>query len=131
MNMVYLDIDLAKNAFQLCELNQADMPVYSKCTGQKGLLQTWQIFRPAWCRSVHGAFYWQREFEKLRHKVKVISPQCVKPFVRGQKNDGNDTQAIAVALMPPIMQFVPPKSQEQQDIQALHRANSGLSIIVL
>lgn len=40
MNMVYLGIDLAKNAFQLCELNQADMPVYSKCTGQKGLLQT-------------------------------------------------------------------------------------------
>lgn len=73
-----------------------------------------------------GAFYWQREFEKLGHKVKVISPQYVKPFVRGQKNDGNDAQAIAVALMQPTMQFVPPKSPEQQDIQALHRARQRI-----
>lgn len=74
-----------------------------------------------------GAFYWQREFEKLGHKVKVISPQYVKPFVRVLKNDGNnDAQAIAVALMQPTMQFVPPKSPEQQAIQALHRASSVL-----
>ncbi|MFV8126903.1 IS110 family transposase, partial [Enterobacter cloacae complex sp.6730722] len=58
--------------------------------------------------------------------VKVISPQYVKPFVRGQKNDGNDAQAIAVALMQPTMQFVPPKSPEQQDIQALHRARQRI-----
>ncbi len=63
-----------------------------------------------------GTFYWQREFEKLGHNVKVISPQYVKPFVRGQKKDDNDAQAIAVALMQPTMQFVPPKSPEQQDI---------------
>ncbi len=73
-----------------------------------------------------GAFYWQREFEKLGHKVKVISPQYVKPFVRGQKNDGNGAQAIAVDLMQPTMQFVPPKSPEQQDIQALHRARQRI-----
>lgn len=53
-------------------------------------------------------------------------PQYVKPFVRGQKNDGNDAQAIAVALMQPTMQFVPPKSPEQQDIQALHRARQRI-----
>lgn len=73
-----------------------------------------------------GAFYWQREFEKLGHNVKVISPQYVKPFVHGQKNDGNDAQAIAVALMQPTMQFVPPKIPEQQDIQALHRARQRI-----
>ncbi|EBG2396893.1 transposase, partial [Salmonella enterica subsp. enterica] len=60
------------------------------------------------------------------HKVKVISPQYVKPFVRGQKNDGNGAQAIAVDLMQPTMQFVPPKSPEQQDIQALHRARQRI-----
>lgn len=69
-----------------------------------------------------GAFYWPREFEKLGHNVKVISPQYVKPFVRGQKNDGNDAQTIAVALMQPTMQFMPPKSPEQQDILALYLA---------
>nr|WDS96492.1 hypothetical protein VW1_00064 [Enterobacter sp.] len=41
--------------------------------------------------------------------MKIISPQYVKPFIRGQKNDGNDAQAFAVALMQPTMQFVPPE----------------------
>lgn len=72
------------------------------------------------------AFYWLHEFEKLDHNVKVISPQYVKPFVRWQKNDGNDAQVIAVAMMQPTVQFVPPKSPEQQDIQALHRAKQRI-----
>lgn len=128
MNIVFLGIDLAKNVFQLCGLNLAGKPVYSKRTGRKELLQTVANI-PACLIGVEastGAFYWQREFEKLGHKVKVISPQYVKPFVRGQRNDGNDTQAIAVALMQPTMQFVPPKSPEQQDIQVLHRARQRI-----
>lgn len=124
MNIVFLGTDLAKNIFQLCGSNQAGKPVYSKRTGRKKLLQ--MVANIPACQigveASTGAFYWQREFEKLGHKVKVISPQYVKPFVRGQKNDGNDAQAVAVALMQPTMQFVPPKSPEQQDIQALHRA---------
>lgn len=129
MNIVYLGIELAKNVFQLCELNQAGKPVYSKRTGRKVLLQTVATNIPACLTGVEastGTFYCQREFEKLGHKVKVISPQYVKPFVRGQKNDGNDAQAIAVALMQPTMQFVPPKSPEQQDIQVLHRARQRI-----
>lgn len=128
MNIVFLGINLAKNVFQLCGLNQAGKPVYTKRTGRKELLQTLANI-PACLIGIEastGAFYWQREFEKLGHKVKVISPQYVKPFVRGQKNDGNDAQAIAVALMQPTMQFVPPKSPEQQDIQALHRARQRI-----
>lgn len=128
MNIVFLGIDLAKNVFQLCGLNQAGKPVYTKRTGRKELLQALANI-PACLIGIEastGAFYWQREFEKLGHKVKVISPQYVKPFVRGQKNDGNDAQAIAVALMQPTMQFVPPKSPEQQDIQALHRARQRI-----
>lgn len=128
MNIVFLGIDLAKNVFQLCGLNQAGKPVYTKRTGRKELLQTLANI-PACLIGIEastGAFYWQREFEKLGHKVKVISSQYVKPFVRGQKNDGNDAQAIAVALMQPTMQFVPPKSPEQQDIQALHRARQRI-----
>lgn len=128
MNIVFLGIDLAKNVFQLCGVNQAGKPVYTKRTGRKELLQTLANI-PACLIGIEastGAFYWQREFEKLGHKVKIISPQYVKPFVRGQKNDGNDAQAIAVALMQPTMQFVPPKSPEQQDIQALHRARQRI-----
>lgn len=124
MNIVYLGIDLAKNVFQLCALNQAGKPLYTKRVDRKILLQTIANI-PACLIGIEastGAFYWQREFEKLGHKIKVISPQYVKPFVRGQKNDGNDALAIAIALMQPTMKFVPPKSPEQQDIQALHTA---------
>lgn len=87
MNIVFLGIDLAKNVFHLCGLNQAGKPVYTKRTGRKELLQTLANI-PACLIGIEastGAFYWQREFEKLGHKVKVISPQYVKPFVRGQK----------------------------------------------
>jgi transposase len=58
--------------------------------------------------------------------VKVISPQYVKPFVKRQKNDGNDAEAICVAVQQRQMRFVPPKSIDQQDIQALHRARQRL-----
>ena len=73
-----------------------------------------------------GAFYWQRKFEALGHQVKIISPQYVKPFVRRQKNDGNDAEAICTAARQPHIPFVPKKSVEQQDIQALHRARQRM-----
>ncbi len=128
MGIVYLGVDLAKNVFQLCGLNQAGKSVYTKRVERKLLIQTIAMV-PVCLIGVEastGAFYWQCEFEKLGHKVKIISPQYVKPFVRGQKNGCNDAQAIAVALMQPTMQFVPPKIPEQQDIQALHRARQRI-----
>ncbi len=73
-----------------------------------------------------GAFCWARKFEALGHRVKIISPQYVKPFVRRQKNDGNDAEAICTAARQPHIPFVPKKSVEQQDIQALHRARQRL-----
>jgi transposase len=56
----------------------------------------------------------------LGHEVKLIAPQYVKPFVKGNKNDYNDAEAIAEAAQRPTMRFVPIKSVEQQDIQNLH-----------
>lgn len=68
-----------------------------------------------------GANYWAREFVALGHQVKLISPQYVKPFVKGNKNDYNDAEAIAEAVQRPNMRFVPIKSVEQQDVQNFHR----------
>jgi transposase len=62
----------------------------------------------------------------LGHTVKVISPQYVKPFVRRQKNEGNDAEAIATAARQPHIPLVPKKTIEQQDIQALHRARQRM-----
>jgi transposase len=73
-----------------------------------------------------GAFYWQRQFENLGHTVRIMAPQYVKPFVRRQKNDSNDAEAICTAVQQRNMRFVPKKTLEQQDIQALHRARPRL-----
>lgn len=128
MTIHYLGIDLAKDVFQLCGLSKAGKPIYNKRVRRPELLRTVANL-PACTVGVEactGAFYWQREFEKLGHTVKVISPQYVKPFVKGQKNDNNDAQAIAIALSQPTMQFVPAKNESQQDIQALHRGRQRI-----
>ncbi len=70
--------------------------------------------------------YWAREFEQLGHTVKLISPQFVKPYVKGNKNDRRDAEAICEAVARPHMRFVPLKTVESQDIQALHRLRSRL-----
>jgi transposase len=64
--------------------------------------------------------------ERLGHRVRIISPQFVKPFVRGNKNDGNDAEAVCEAMQCPNMRFVPAKTIEQQDIQSLHRCRQRL-----
>lgn len=68
-----------------------------------------------------GAHHWARAFRQLGHDVRIINPQYVKPYVKSQKNDYNDAEAICEAVRRPNMRFVPVKSVEQQDIQALHR----------
>lgn len=70
------------------------------------------------CYSNH---YWARLFTEMGYNVKLIPAQHVKPFVRGNKNDHNDALAIAEAVQRPSIKFVPIKTTEQQDIQALHR----------
>lgn len=68
-----------------------------------------------------GANYWAREFMAQGHQVKLIAPQYVKPYRKGNKNDYNDAEAIAEAAQRPNMRFVPIKAVEQQDIQNFHR----------
>jgi transposase len=70
------------------------------------------------CSSAH---YWARQFKEVGIDVKLISPHYVKPFVKTNKNDRNDAEAIVEAACRPSMNFVPVKSVEQQDIQAVHR----------
>ncbi len=70
------------------------------------------------CSSAH---HWARELEALGHEVKLLAPQYVKAFVRGNKNDYNDALAIAEAVVRPEMRGVAVKTAAQQDIQALHR----------
>jgi transposase len=69
-----------------------------------------------------GAHYWARKFQSFGHEVKLMSPQYVKPYVKTNKNDMKDAEAICEAVTRPSMRFVPIKTIEQQDIQAVHRS---------
>jgi transposase len=73
-----------------------------------------------------GSHYWAREFQKLGHEAKLISPQFVKPFVKSNKTDANDAEAIAEAAMRPSMRFVPIKQIANQDIQNIHRVRQRI-----
>lgn len=128
MTVAFIGIDLAKNVFQLHGANADGQAVLKRRIRREGLLAEIAELEPCiiGVEACTGAFYWQRQFEALGHTVKVIAPQFVKSFVKHQKNDQNDAEAICTALMLPNMKFVPTKSEEQQDIQALHRARRRL-----
>lgn len=73
-----------------------------------------------------GAHYWGREIRRLGHEVRLIPPQYVKPYVKTNKNDYNDAEAICEAVSRPQMRFVSIKSIEHQDIQSVHRVREHL-----
>ncbi|WP_114286181.1 IS110 family transposase [Candidatus Halocynthiibacter alkanivorans] len=128
MTIAYIGIDLAKNVFQLHGVDGDGQQVLRRRLRREALLPELSALAPCviGIEACTGAFYWQRRFEELGHKVKVIAPQYVKPFLKHQKNDQNDAEAICTALQQPNMKFVPPKSEAQQDVQALHRARRRL-----
>ena len=74
----------------------------------------------------NGAHYWAKTLSELGHDVRLISPQFVTPYVKSNKNDRNDAEAICEAVGRPNMRFVPVKSAEQLAIQAIHRIRSRL-----
>ena len=128
MTIEILGIDIAKNVFQLHGVNRNGRIVLRRRVMRDQLLAVLTQIEPCTVvvEACTGAFYWQRKFEALGHWVKIISPQYVKPFVRRQKNDGNDAEAICTAARQPHIPFVPTKTVEQQDIQALHRARQRM-----
>lgn len=116
-------IDLAKNVFHLVGMNAQGKVVWKERVYRVELAefvvnlpQTVLVMEA--CASSH---YWGRKFQSFGHEVKLIAPQYVKPYVKTNKNDMADAEAIAEAATRPTMRFVPLKSQEQQDIQTLHR----------
>jgi transposase len=73
-----------------------------------------------------SAHHWARLLGGFGHTVRLMAPQFVKPYVKSQKNDANDAEAICEPVTRPHMRFVPQKSIEQQDLQCLHRVRSRL-----
>ena len=122
-----LGIDLAKEVFQLHGVNAKGKAVFKKQLRREKLLETVANFPSCLigleaCSSAH---FWAREFRKLGHAVKLMAPQFVKPYVKAQKNDAADAEAICEAVNRPNMRFVPVKETWQQDIQSVHRVSPG------
>src|SRR5438094_799292 len=72
-----------------------------------------------------GAHYWARKLRALGHEPRLMAPQFVKPYVKTNKNDAADAEAICEAVRRPNMRFVPAKHVEQQAVLALHRARQS------
>ena len=118
-----IGLDLAKNVFHVVCTNRHGKVVRKRMLRRSQVLKYFanlpiSLVGMEACASAH---YWARELGALGHEVKLIPPQYVKPYVRGNKNDYNDALAISEAVVRPEMHLVAVKTTDQQDIQALHR----------
>ena len=117
-------IDIAKNVFFAVGMDAKGNVLFRKKLYREGL--------SAWAANLTvtrigleacgGSHYWARELSSFGHTVKLIAPQFVKPYVKGNKNDNRDAEAICEAVMRPTMRFVTVKTQTQQELQMLHRS---------
>jgi transposase len=127
MKVTTIGIDLAKNVFQVHGVDERGKPVLRKQLKRKDVvtyfanLERCLIGMEA-CGSAH---YWARKLSELGHTTRLMAPQFVKPYVKTNKSDRNDAEAICEAVVRPNMRFVPVKTAEQQAVLVLHRARQG------
>ncbi len=130
MKLKRIGIDLAKNVFQIHGVDRHEKPVWRQRLPRERWLQTVLEKIEPGCEigmeSCGGAHHWARQLQARGYRVRLIAPQFVKPYVKSNKNDANDAEAICEAMSRPGMRFVAVKTIERQDIQATHRIRSGL-----
>ena len=123
-----IGLDLAKRVFQVHAIDAQGQVVITKRLPRSEVLSWFARLAPCLvgiecCASSN---YWGRELSKLGHRVKLIPPAYVKPYVRRQKNDRADAAAICEAVSRPSMRLVEIKTLDQQAIQVLHRGRELL-----
>lgn len=127
MKIATVGIDLAKNVFQVHGVDEHGKAVLKKQLKRDQMatyfanLPTCLVGMEA-CGSAH---HWARKLQTMGHTVHLIAPQFVKPYVKTNKNDAADAEAICEAVGRPNMRFVPVKNVEQQAVLALHRVRQG------
>ena len=117
MQVTTVGIDLAKNVFRIHGCDAHGKPVLRKQLGRRQLLSFIANLPrcPVAMEACASAHYWAREIEKLGHQVRLIGPRFVRPYVKGNKNDASDAEAICEAASRPSMPFVAIKSAAQQE----------------
>lgn len=128
MKDTMIGVDLAKNVFQLHGASMTGQLKFRKKLSRQQFLKFVAGHDPAVVamEACGSASYWARELKRFGHEVKLIAPQYVRPFVKRQKNDAADAEAIVVAAQRPEMRFVAPKSENQQVRAMLFRSRERL-----
>ncbi|MCP4999080.1 MAG: IS110 family transposase [Hyphomicrobiales bacterium] len=121
-------LDLAKSTFQVHCADENGRPVVRKTLRRSQVVAFFAKLPPCLvameaCASAH---HWARLLQAQGHKVRLIAPQYVKPFVKTNKNDAADAEAICEAALRPTMRFAPVKSADQQSVLMMHRARELL-----
>ena len=117
-------LDIAKSVFQVHAIDADGQVVVRRQLKRAQLLRFFGELPPALvgieaCSTAH---HWARELQRFGHDVRLLPPAYVKPYVKRQKNDAADAEAIAEAVTRPTMRFVPIKTVEQQSAATLHRS---------
>jgi transposase len=127
MKITTIGIDLAKAVFQIHGVDERGKVAVRKQLKRVEMLVYFANLEPCLigmeaCGSAH---HWARKLEGYGHTVKLMAPQFVKPYVKTNKNDMADAEAICEAVSRPNMRYVPVKTVEQQGILSIHRARQG------
>lgn len=130
MKLIRVGVDLAKSVFQAhgvdCSEKAAWRRKLSRAEWIKAVQQNVPLEAEIGMEACGSAHHWARELGALGYSVKLIAPQFVKPYVKSNKNDATDAEAICEAMSRPGMRFVSVKTVDQQDVQAAHRIRSEL-----
>ncbi len=127
-NIALIGIDLGKNSFHIHCQDRRGKAVYRKKFTRPKLIE-FLATCPATTIAMEacgGSHFMARKLEELGHSPKLISPQFVRPFVKSNKNDFVDAEAICEAASRPSMRFVQPRTESQQAMRALHRVRESL-----
>jgi transposase len=118
-----IGLDIAKSVFQVHGVDGSSQVTIRRQLKRRAVLAFFQKLPPflIGIEAYASAHYWSRELQALGHKVRLIPPAYVKPYVKRQKNDAADAEAICEAVTRANMRFVPTKTPEQQSGLVLHR----------
>lgn len=114
--LIRIGIDTSKNVFVLHGVNEAEQPVLRRKLRRKQVIEFFGKLEPTkiGLEACGAAHYWARELQALGHAVVLLPPQYVKPYVKRNKNDAADAEAICEAMSRPTMRFAPVKTADQQ-----------------
>ncbi len=127
MKITTVGIDLAKTVFQVHGVDERGKSLFNRKLRRSQVLVFFSQLAPCLIgmEACAGAHHWARQLQMQGHTVKLMAPQFVKPYVKANKTDAADAEAICEAVTRPSMRFVPVKNTDQQAVLSLHRARQG------